>query len=460
MFLPANTDGVADDPQQAYNWVLDLRNSSEIEFSIPYNNIVEWSQVRLVTASGALSNDNSIGTIRIEVLNPLRAPESVSNTIDFNIWMAGESDLQFAIPTFANYVPSLRDVAPFEAQVLGSQQDRGFNDMCDKPKLFDMKTPPKIAPCAATIGEIVTNLRALTRRFARTTTLSKNVAGKMQWDLPSYYFAPIFDPAVDVLDNYSITPLDYISFIYRFFRGGNRYKFMVAGASAIDTTAYQEAILAAGYPSARVPTTVNDALYNKFYNASASFMHRLYVWINPILEITTPFYSQTIIRPIVGVDSAQPENMTSNSLLYRISGNYTCDVDVLRAAADDFTFGWLLGAPTLRSRNTGFNTINIDLSGVNIIVANEGTLIATALISALTPVTPGTYTITSSSPTTLDVIDFVTNVLPGTPVSLRVNPDGVTCELTVTFPYAGNATDTNATEANWQAVAILDVSLS
>lgn len=444
VYLPATESATVDDSDQAYNWVLDLRNSSEIEFTIPYNNILEWSESRLIDDI-TNTRSSSVGVLRIEVLNTLRAPDTVSQDIEFNVWISGDSDLQFAVPSFQRYVPSLanetlsRRRPPveeiFEAQVLGSQQDRGFNDMADKPQLFAMKVPDLVVPCKTAIGEAINNLRYLTRRFAPIMTSTKATAEPLYLDLPLYYYKGVFDPAQDTLANYRITPLDYISYLYRFFRGGTRYKFMLNGANLADNAGFQEAVLAPSFPSSREITTVPATFYERLSVMSCSFMHRVYSLINPMLEVTLPFYSQAIVRPIVGPDRAQPDTLTANSLLYKWSSNATGSVDIYRAAHDDFSFGWIVGPPTLRSRDS--DEVDIDVSSAS--VTNISTTSLSAIDITIDKVlTPGTYSIVLSVPATVDLVLNDASTKPMTPVTLTVSNTG----NFVSFEYASTDTTT------------------
>lgn len=437
VYLPGSSTSEVDDAEQAYNWVLDLRNSSEIEFVVPYNNILEWSESRLSSGVGAVG---SIGTIRIEVLNELRRPDSVSADIEFNVWIAGESDLQFAVPTFQNYVPSLPDVGEplantvaskdpvlntigllgglsglpsefsrralgmpeveteYEGQVLGNFQDTGFNDMSDKSPMFRMSGNDMVSPCKMSIGEYVPNLRYLTRRFGIVQTKATSTED-LYVELPSYYFTRVFNPANDNLATYQISPVDYISWLYRFFRGGIRWKFL-ATSNGLDQ-GFQEAVLVNDFESSRTITDVTETVFNSIFVAAQSFWHRVYTILNPVLEITVPYYSQTPVRPIVGGDTKQPKLLDDNAVLYHshITGG-SGSVNILKAAHDDFSFGWLVGPPKLRPRARPFLTASSPATGVG----ESGNFIDFIGVS----VTPadrenGTYNILSASPATIEI---------------------------------------------------------
>lgn len=399
VYIPGSFNSDVDSPEQAYNWIFDLRNQSEIEFSIPYNNILEWQPCNLTQD---VESTTSIGTIRVEVFNQLRAPESVRQNISFNVWIAGESDLQFAVPTFQRYVPSLPNASSFRAQVLGTAQDHGFNDMTDKPSLFQTGHKNKVDPCKFSIGEYVTNLRYLTRRFAVTQNITpKPVPDTTQWTFPNYYFGSPFEQGQEISE-FRITPVDYISYLYRFFRGGMRWKAMYS--APVVAGGYQEMLLAHGVPSNRSPSEIQIeqvALYDRFYKATCTFMHRVFNAINPVCEVTIPYFSQVPIRAIVGTDVAQPEFLEDSSMYYRLK-TYTTqgEVDVLRAAADDFSFGWLVGPPRLRPRDNYLLVLQFGGLTAPDVTYDSPLYQITSLSEApgsFNPVPAGTYNIVATS---------------------------------------------------------------
>lgn len=481
VYLPAATTSQVDDSEQAYNWVLDLRNSSEIEFTIPYNNILEWAQLRLVD-NIATSSVTSIGVIRIEVLNELRAPDSVTPTIEFNVWMSGDSDLQFAIPSFDRYVPSLADPSfdkiedlrkfytdtllktkveepVFEAQVLGSQQDRGFNDMGDKPQLFAMKVPDKIVPCKTAIGEIITNLRYIIRRFAPVVTVAKQASTSLHLDIPLYYFTRVFDPSQDSLLTYRIPPIDYVSYLYRFFRGGIRYKFMLDSTDLNGNLGYQEAILAPSYSAPTSIRSINQTVYDRLRVGSCSFMHRVYSLINPILEIATPFYSQAPIRPIVGNDTAQPTDLLPNSLFYKWGSSTSGEVSVMKSSHDDFSFGWIVGPPKLRSRDAGLVVVP---TSPGIIESNTETTVTYVAGVPTTTLPSGTYSVLFAVPNSVDCTFTNTTTTPMSPTQVIIQAPGAPAKIifTLSAPVAGRTINNGLTINEIQAIPEFDFILT
>lgn len=472
VYLPAATTPLVDDAAQAYNWVLDLRNSSEIEFIVPYNNIVEWSQCRLGSRSGVVG---SIGTIRIEVLNELRGPDSVTPTIELNVWLAGGDDLQFALPTFQNYVPSFpsnptrvtvdpRDKTPitfdteFKGQVLGSFQDSGFNDMSSKAPLFKMTTSDMVTPCKTSIGEHIKSLRYVIRRFAvdRRFPLS-NVDRYLE--LPSYYFSRPFNESIDDINTFRITPIDYVSWLYRFFRGGIRWKFLT-NSNNIDQ-GYQEAVLVNDYDSLRTINDIPSTVFERFFETSSSFWHRVYTIINPVLEVTTPFFSQTPIRPIVGADTAQPKLLDDTALFYHshITGgtSATGTLDILKAAHDDFSYGWIVGPPRLRPRQRPFITVNA-LPATGAILDGELVVFENAITTSDLP--DATYNVLESSPSTVNIVYLDGTSDPADLSSDTITKLGTDITFRVVNPAPQKVLNVQSTLSNFQALGNIDLLVS
>ena len=405
IYLPTSPNSTVDAPDQAYNWIFDLRNSSEIEFEIPYNNIIEWAQCGLTDTTNSTF---SLGTVRIEVLNELRAPDSVSPVIQFNVWVSGSADLQFAVPEITRYVPSLTSTEMvFEAQVLGSSQDAGFNDMSEKPRMFEMAVASKLDPCKYSIGEMVRNLRVLTRPLgivSRTTLIASEAPTDTA--LPNYYFGRAFVPGNDV-NAYYISPVDYISWIYKFFRGGMRWKVFFDGR--ITAGGVQQGVLAMGAPETFY-STITEALFERFFAAAGAFTHRVFNNFNPVFEVTAPFYSQVPIRPVQDPDEVLLPILDNTCVYHRFqrySTNTDEKLDYYKAGADDFTFGWLVGPPYLvpRTLNTtipfGSVTLTTYDSGTNNFVITWG--------NVNLDIRPGTYRILASVPPGTDV-PFVADV--------------------------------------------------
>nr|WPR18409.1 MAG: capsid protein [Crogonang virus 83] len=87
-FNPATgTSPTIDTSIYTYREIVDLEEVDSIEFTVPYINGFEY-----------LPSNISSGTLTIQVINPLQAPNTVSPTIDIAVFVKGHESLQFARP--------------------------------------------------------------------------------------------------------------------------------------------------------------------------------------------------------------------------------------------------------------------------------------------------------------------------------------------------------------------------
>jgi hypothetical protein len=77
-----------------YTCIFEVRGVSEITIVFPWRSPTEWKKVN--GGSNADTTNYSMGQFSVRVLNPLQAMESVSTTIDFNVYYAGGSDYKLA----------------------------------------------------------------------------------------------------------------------------------------------------------------------------------------------------------------------------------------------------------------------------------------------------------------------------------------------------------------------------
>lgn len=414
-----------------YSWVMDLRTSDQIEFTIPYISNTQYKEVTLAGIDGAPNTNSTTGVLVTEVLNALRAPDTVSQTIDLNMWISGASDFQLAIPDFDRYrigngtvnstaprneletvtkktvsVEEAQDLLPkqdtsdkpkrigkrsipdedydfssgYESQVLGNFQDQGFNDFSDAAQMFGMKSTDQLTPKTLTIGEDISNVRSLIKRFGKVANgvINRRAA---EFYVGNGYFGS--------QEEREVVPLRYFSWIYRFWRGGIRYKYnffpedaFLTKATNPATTQTEATVVRSTDDSPEVTVT---GVYNAnplpaigllqqnnagvtTYDRGANFVHRAFVGLNPCVEVTAPYYSNTPILPITAPTGIPLSDINYNatSLAYRgkvmsedfwdgqswseIASDQTRQsVNYYTAAADDFSMGWLVGPPYLKN---------------------------------------------------------------------------------------------------------------
>lgn len=77
--------------------VIDIQETTDVYFTIPYMARSPWLETLTAPASTAsLANHN--GKLSITVLNPLATPSGEISSVDIFLWKYGSSDLEFAVP--------------------------------------------------------------------------------------------------------------------------------------------------------------------------------------------------------------------------------------------------------------------------------------------------------------------------------------------------------------------------
>nr|APG76763.1 hypothetical protein 2 [Beihai picorna-like virus 70] len=461
--------------ENAYNWILDLSVSSELEFEVPYVSNVPWKEVFL----GPYNHSSwdlerySTGTITITVLNELRrASDSVADNVPLNMWISGGEDISYAMPDFARFtvaqpLTALGDLqeepeTEWRAQVfnLTSTAIEHNEQVQDtSTSVFPMSMMDHTMAEQLCIGEKITSLRQLIKRFG-LTSIGKpfpyinstgerycfpgpiplnndsylfnkiridpayfgetTTTGSVQWQNIRY---PVSRAANGTLteDNFEAVvqlptrcPLYYISYLYRFWRGSRRYKFATPATNGLrstnqgrrpaffDTTTRDEydatfdgfeydAIRPTDPLIVRRSTNIdeNGALERPVLDTftgtqnSSVFEHYVYPDLNGTIEFEVPYYAQTPISlvgegtissvdgPIVrrskvdvmrsldpkGLDRPMysyynnttfPQSPISTAVDTGGVRNCFGAYNLYEAAGDDFSFGYLIGAPRIR----------------------------------------------------------------------------------------------------------------
>lgn len=452
--------------EYCHNWILDLSKSSELEFEIPYVSNRPWLDARLVKFSETsywtrTTAPGRTGTIIVEVLSPLiAASTTVAQSVTLTLWHSAGEDFELAVPEFSYYAVEARPPPTppngfLEAQVFNETDDAIAHREQEVNSSVPMFEAPsaKMEPLASCIGERVTNLRTLTRRFGayvRGTPFPyrrpEGVCAVGPYDPASSADYPYgynnfrIDPAFfgirtggvvplkknfptvidadgtkqlaqfDVaytLDNN--TPLHYISYIYRFWRGSKRYKVFLSppnvpknacGAWAVPSAPlaaqpYEEptqTLRTVGTDAQRpmLPVIVKrernltengtifstDLTSHHSVQAGGMFEHTLYPDLTGCVEFELPYYSTTPIslvcegtlqdtngllvqRAIANVTyGGDPESLDSPIFTFidekqspfanRVTRGSIGEFRLFTAAGDDFSFGYLVGAPTIR----------------------------------------------------------------------------------------------------------------
>nr|ULF99838.1 MAG: hypothetical protein 2 [Cripavirus sp.] len=371
--FPANTDVDAN-----YSTVVDLRSDTDVTFNIPYVAIQQWMTIDNSQPTSDNNYQFSTGRLYVVVLNELRAAAAVSNSIDVIVEVSAASDFELAIPCTptvypadASSPPTLAVASPVMAgSTLISRMSRALNataqvgeaegiiapteviqssGMVNNP--IDPKLHPSTSfnPTALSIGEKVSSIRQLVKRFNLVLYDSTSAEDNYTTDAviqPDYVPNPLTGATrLRYVDYYS-----YFSYLFAFYRGGFRFKWtpMDAGHPNNQYTAQIRMITNRIIitPTDNSPIQTNVARPdNQLVGAS--------VWVpmnlEGCVEFQAPYYSKYSILP----------SLPGNTILQDLYSNNTISLTkfsvqdqgahgmFFRAAADDFSFGQLLGPPRI-----------------------------------------------------------------------------------------------------------------
>jgi hypothetical protein len=264
------------------------------------------------------------GFLCIRPVTKLMAPDTVSDNVSIIVWKWAEdvvvvepkpltsgSTQIFNVP--ANASDSIINV---DMQInLRNKTDENIISFFDSTNANTQNTNVLMKGC----GEQIVNLRPLLRTFRAITD---------NWQLTADTKTPI----TNLTDKADITGRDYMSYLsymYRFYRGGRRYKFFNTAPLKQSQTCYLQSYLC---PRNYTADEINID----------GPTHITYPVINPVHEVEVPFYSQYRKIPIA---STQDKGFDSSLMFYT---NVGTTQKVFRAGNDDFSFGWLIGPPQLQ----------------------------------------------------------------------------------------------------------------
>jgi len=456
-YVPAKNGVVTpntDEVESCYNWILDLSKTSELSFEVPYANNVPWCKMAfLQEGDSGWNNENRTGTLLFEVLTPLKpASTAVSDQVQLTLWHAGGEDMAFAVPQFGQLYPT--NNPPLEAQIFNESENTGNEGESSAQKMWSSPPMDEMSPEENCIGDKVVNLRAIIKRFGEVfhgkqfpyTNASGNlvaISGPLNLSDTAYHWTGVeIDPAffglkdiqvvtplsktcwteshvtlptttptsgsisttlanlrvADILPNNN--PLHYISYLYRFYRGGKRYKMQTGLWSQPGQSypsLYSDVSQGGNWlQTSRVPLVVSRNLASTsngdvtLYNPSSTiptdgsgkFQHQVYSDLRGVVEWEMPYYSRIPIslvaeglvptdegplvernkflvhRGLTTEDNRTPNWMSfqgpapydnlASPIAFGWNKHFIGSYKLFEAAADDFSFAFLTGAPTCR----------------------------------------------------------------------------------------------------------------
>lgn len=170
--------------------IIDIRQTSEFEVCVPYVNGSPWRKAETA---------ESVGVLRIFVLDRLQAPNTVSSSVTLLVEACGGEDMEFAYPRS-------KDISPYIPLAIVNQS--GYKAIeCD-----DLGTTPgiSVAPSLMTIGEKLVSLRSILKATAPLLTID-----------PTQNFAKVALNTVPRIAAFVYTVKRQTAGVAPYFTGGN-----------------------------------------------------------------------------------------------------------------------------------------------------------------------------------------------------------------------------------------------
>lgn len=364
--------------QHTYTHIVDIRDADTFTVDCSYVSLTPWRQLL-----GKYNEKLEEGFLYVFVEQELRHPDTVSPNLGIIVHVSGLEDLTFAGPTRPRAAPANGydfDARHFPRTVEAQGFTLPLSDQhapANIPIVNDVTPANPLEAHKTSIGDPVTSLRQLLKRFI--------INDVVLWSTPLMLLQPF--KLLDVQDDSRTTindfvPADYIDFIssmYRFRKGGVRialcgFKDRVLAAhrnfDALEhgNKDYFYATKSLNREHTR-PSIVRQIDTDKEQFRREGLFATAYSFVphdernQSILQLEVPYYHPLSLmennryRYVLDSKDAEKIDMkmvrtshdfditTSNVVTIWRDNQEPTNVEVYRAAADDFNCGFLVGPP-------------------------------------------------------------------------------------------------------------------
>jgi len=386
VFLPGyNYDSVdlpsfnnASDMTYLHKEIFDIRDANEFEFVVPYANTRPWNDCQEYT-----------GYLQLIVINTLRAPATVSQTIDILVEVAGAEDFEVAVPTNTTNIPYLITQADATVRKLPKiREDTNTSSLHPTETTFGIGITKVIRDSSALAnryctGEVVLSLRQLLKRHNNWLLYtSANAASSIvnNFLYPWFFGIPTYSiSGAAYKGNLSTTQfagmVDYMSafaICYNYYRGGMRLRYRVVGGGPSCDFSLVPWIPPQSYGASGNDKSLSgftNTTYKSFATGVSQFTAPIPVigTVYPYGEVNVPYQSMTHMSRVInwrGDANIIPGTyLESHSYVrepddgpkvrvrlqrFAAGGTGSADFVVTRQAADDFNLHFFTGTPPMK----------------------------------------------------------------------------------------------------------------
>lgn len=387
-----------------YSQVFDLRDSNEFCMRIPFTSPTNYlaCDTEVFTGTGPVNNPaTTFGVVHVIVINPLITNDNCSPAVQFNAWYSFAPGVELSCPTERRFLPFSMESSATAVSVSaekaifaqgGNDTSESFSNMSSQYIPMMNVNESSMSNSTECVGEKINNLRMMLRRFTLHTFVNGN--GNKTLSKVRYGFKPAYRPATGGVaneNNRRITDnVEYFSWIYRFVRGSERFKFFDLGQ---ESSAGVQGAYVTG-PRSRYsdsndtnsPNGLSEEFRVGHINSSGVFKATppidssvlssapstfLSNALNNVLEVVLPSYSNVNKQVVGGTFTA--ETLTAYPFLTWWTSASTTNMGILRAMGDDASFGWMVGPPVtidMSTISTISESVDFDLSNATSISQN------------------------------------------------------------------------------------------
>jgi hypothetical protein len=348
-----STDLSTVDISKCYSEIHDLRQVTQFDYCVPFTWNLPWKDSEAVNFTPATCWDTPTGMIYVRVINALRNPSTCADSIDIIVETRAGEDFQVAYPMICDGRYGGSEMGDLEVS-------NGVWCRANLPTLesgraqaaYDSEENADPGINALGMGEVVTSFRQVLRRYER---IAQNTSSTSPHDSKMFggssnvirpYLSSWNDGAVGTHD----VAWDYFSRVlslFRFMCGGMRL--YVAGQPNSSSSDQPNAMYYGEVPgntSQKFALDTGDAPEEQLNIAYAAQVGPF----EPVVELELPYYS---FYPVTLTTVGLPP--TSNYVPLTVNNNTGPGVRVqtaashsplvMRAIGEDFSFGYLIGAP-------------------------------------------------------------------------------------------------------------------
>ena len=307
-----------------YAHIVDIRQPSSWEFEIPYVREKPW-----------LTRDQSNGNIFILVETPLKAACSVLQDVDYSIFVSAGKDLEFSVPVLPKHTPDLNSStrpgrAIAQSNAYTSEQyamlaGRGHREFEMDPSVPIVMIPNSNAKSSIAnklaIGDPVRSLRSVIKRFYS--------GSDSFWNKTNHAEIHCQMRPVGLAAGTNFDMLCYVSSLYAFWRGGMRFYAQNMAQASVQ-------LLMKGYENGDMCAMTGHSPSIPALTETSPIVD---IGLLEATKVEVPYYFTTRCK-----STYAPTVDIQPTLIYT-TFDAPRDIRVVRAAADDFDLGYLVGAP-------------------------------------------------------------------------------------------------------------------